>query len=87
MNAVVKPTKLETIFDHNITDVEFEEILGEPETLDEYLYSLSQDSAYAHLYFLYELREDMETAKLYLNKIKDDRYRKGLSIASCILSN
>lgn len=87
MSAVLKPQTLETIFDHNVTDAEFEELLGEPENLDEYLYALSQDSAYAHLYFLYDLRGDDKTAKEFLNKIQDKNYRRDISLSGCVTNN
>lgn len=86
MSAVLKPEKLETIFNHEVTEAEFEELLGEPESLDDYLYALSQDSAYAHLYFLYDLRGDSQTAKAFLAKIQDKNYRRDISLSGCMVS-
>ena len=86
MNAVVKPEKIETIFDHHVTASELIELFDFEENLDDYLYALSQDSAYAHLYFLYHLRNDNDVATGYLNKIQNATYRRDVSM-SCFLNS
>jgi hypothetical protein len=84
MSAVLKPKKLETIFDHNATASELEDLLGYSESESDYLNALSSDDAYADLYFLYSARGDEKTAKAYLDKIKDASYRMNISLPSCV---
>jgi hypothetical protein len=75
MNAVIKESRVETIFDHNISIAELENVLGAEETYDEYIQSTSADEAYVDLFFLYELRNDHQQSKLFLNKVSDSKYR------------
>jgi hypothetical protein len=83
MNAVLKPEKLETIFDHHVTKEELIDLFEEEESFDDYCFSLGQNSAYAHLYFLYHLRNDEKTAVSFLNKISDVSYRQSISFSCC----
>ena len=67
MSAVLNHPKLETIFDHGITDAEILALTdGYPESREEYLYALDQDSAYADLYRLYSIRNDANKAAFFL---------------------
>jgi len=84
MSAVLKTEQLETIFDHGVTMAELIQLFGETEDVDNYLYALSQDSAYADLYFLYMARDDSKTALSFLNKIQNPRYKLSVSLPSCV---
>ena len=61
MSAIIKSEHIETIFDHGVTDVEMLELTdGYPESKEEYIYGLDQDSAYADLHRLYIMRNDAD---------------------------
>lgn len=83
MNAVLKPQSIETIFDHDITDDEFEELFDFLESQSDYEFQLSQSDAYVDLHHLYELRDNGKMAKFYLNKL-DEKTKKRVSMRCCV---
>jgi hypothetical protein len=64
---------METVFDHNITDKEWENICGVDKKL--YLEILDDDHANRDVALLYFLRGDTKKVKHYANKIKDNLTR------------
>ncbi len=85
MSTVLKTQAIETIFDHGVTKAELDDLLGAPETPEEYFAAIDQDAAYADLYFLYSARGNKQTAASFLAKIKNSRYRNNISLPSCLL--
>lgn len=83
MNAVVKAQHIETIFDHNITNDEFEELFDFLESQSDYEFQLNQSDAYVDLHHLYELRDNEKMAKFYLNKL-DEKTKKRVSMRCCM---
>jgi|GEM_PF-936213 len=84
MSAILKPEPLETIFDHGITDDELWQLTdGNPEPLDEYLYGLSQDSAYADLYRLYGIRGNTDRALYFMEQIQDQGFKFQFKARPC----
>jgi hypothetical protein len=83
MNAVLKPQHIETIFDHDITDDEFEELFDFLESQSDYEFALSQTDAFVHLHRLYELRGNEKLAKFYLNQL-DEKTKKRVSMRCCV---
>jgi hypothetical protein len=83
MNTVLKPQHIETIFDHNITDDEFEELFDFLESQPDYEFQLGQSDAYVDLHHLYELRGNEKMAGFYLNKL-DEKTKKRVSMRCCI---
>jgi hypothetical protein len=75
---------METIFDHNPTPEELADICGETTTRENHLSWHNQDSLYSEIYWLYELRGDMATAKNYLVKIKDPQRRFNTQLKDCL---
>lgn len=63
--------KIETIFDHNVTEDEIELLFGMTGYTEEYLQKKPQDRNYAHIYCLYLIRKDEMTAMKYFNLIPD----------------
>lgn len=63
--------KIETIFDHNVTEEEIELLFGMTGYTEEYLQKKTQDRNYAHIYCLYLIRKDEMTAMKYFNLIPD----------------
>lgn len=61
--------KIETVFDHNITEKEMEAILGSSSFTRERLCCFSQNSNYAMIYNLYLFRKDKEKAQIYADKM------------------
>ncbi len=82
MNAVVQPQKIETIFDHHITEDEFKQLFDFEESQEDYEYTLSQTDAYVDLHYLYELRGNLERAQFYLNQL-DEKTRNQLTMRCC----
>ena len=78
MSASLNNQKIETVFDHGITQSEMDSLFGGEESFTEYYSELSINDAYADLYFLYEIRNNHNQATIFLNKINDDNYRKHL---------
>jgi hypothetical protein len=77
--------KVETIFDHNITEKELDEFFSDPEdpwrTKEGYLRDMLDDEpAYDtikwHISRLYFDRKDIKKAYKYANKIIDQQYRQ-----------
>ena len=83
MSAVLKTEHLETIFDHAITDNEFEILFGFLETQADYVFALDHTDADIDLYQLYQLRGDVKTAALYLQKL-DTETRKRITLHCCL---
>jgi len=83
MSAVLKTDKLETIFDHDISDNEFEMLFGFLETQADYEFALDHTDADIDLYQLYQLRGDIKMAALYLQKL-DIETRKRITIHCCL---
>lgn len=83
MNAVVQPTKIETIFDHHVTEDEFKQLFDFEESQEDYEYALSQTDAYVDLHYLYELRGNLERAQFYLNQL-DEKNRNQLTMRCCL---
>lgn len=69
--------KLESIFDHDITNNEAKKIFGWSKITDElkdwYLKKKNQDSCFLDLNTLYEIRGKMEVAQGFLEKCKDQK--------------
>jgi len=64
--------KIETIFDHNMTDEE-RGYMCVYDTLEELLESgMSQDDCYLDIAILYKWRGDEETSQKYLNKMSEE---------------
>jgi hypothetical protein len=84
MSAVIKEKHIETIFDYDVTDDELEELLGGIESVNDYLSVTSQDTAYADLFFLHQIRDNKARAQFFLNQITDDNYRRAISFPSCV---
>jgi hypothetical protein len=73
---------VETIFDHNITEAEIAVILPSVITKEQHLsFGGNEDSEFGLIHNLYSFRGDDVTAKAYLAKIKDLRYR--FNVGSC----
>lgn len=75
---------METIFDHNVTGVELEVLNSfipsrAIRTREKYMVNVDTDKVNADLYYLYTLRGEQKVAELYLNKIKDPKYKYFLS--------
>ncbi|MDR1600939.1 MAG: hypothetical protein LBS42_00725 [Tannerella sp.] len=77
--------KIETIFDHNITEEELDEFFSDPEdpyrTKEGYLSEMlsekpSYDSIKWHIARLYWYRKDMKKAYKYTYEIEDPQYRQ-----------
>ncbi|MFI3195121.1 MAG: hypothetical protein QX195_04800 [Methylococcaceae bacterium] len=81
MSAVLKENYVETIFDHGVTDAELSELMLESK--NDYLYSVDQDTAYVDLYWLYDLRGDVNKAHKYLDSIQDSKYRNSVTMTCC----
>lgn len=68
--------KMETVFDHGITEEEHENLFGVAiPKADAPRVSMAKDAENGSLYRLYSLREDHDTAKGFLNKIKSESYK------------
>jgi hydroxymethylpyrimidine pyrophosphatase-like HAD family hydrolase len=48
MNAIVKPEKIETIFNHQVTKEEFKQLFDFEESQEDYEFALSQTDAYIY---------------------------------------
>ena len=84
MSAVLKPEKIETIYDHGVTESEILALTnGYPETQEEYFEALSQDGAYADLFRLYRLRGNKDKASYYLERIEDPAFKNQFKMRPC----
>lgn len=63
--------KIETIFDHNVTEEEIEILFGMTGYTEEYLQKKPQDRNYAHIYRLYLIRKEESIAMKYFDLIPD----------------
>lgn len=63
--------KIETIFDHNVTEEEIIELFGISGFTKEDFLEDSQEDNYAHIYCLYLIRKDEITAMKYFHLIPD----------------
>ena len=63
--------KIETIFDHNVTEEEIEILFGMTGYTEEDFINNSQEDNYAHIYCLYLIRKDEATAMKYFDLIPD----------------
>ena len=66
---------METIFDHGITDEEFDLLFGEYRTKEDIKAIKSQDEHYALIASLYAFRDDPAKMDEYIEKIKDPQLR------------
>lgn len=84
-SATIKKHKtIETIFDHSITKDELVMINGGySEAYEDYITGIDRDSANADIYNLYKIRGDRNTAMIYLNKIKDQRFKRQFIMRPC----
>lgn len=88
MNAVRKPAKIETIYDHAVTQDEILALTGGyPETREEYFEVLSRDSALVGLFKLYRLRGDAGKAGQYLNQIEDAQLKAQFMVRPCCVGH
>ncbi|MDD5036678.1 MAG: hypothetical protein PHE55_18215 [Methylococcaceae bacterium] len=79
--------KIETIYDHGVTQYELKKLNFDNETKDEYLYALSQDSAYVGLFLLYRMRKNPEKASYYLEQVQDVQLRNQFKMRPCCAVN
>lgn len=63
--------KIETIFDHNVTEEEIELLFGMTGYAEEHFINDSQEDNFVHIYCLYLIRKDEITAMKYFNLIPD----------------
>lgn len=81
MSAVLQEKPIETIYDHNPTALELEELTCLTE--EEYQQFVSQDTAFAELYWLYDMRGDHDKAAKYLGMIQDKLYKISITMNCC----
>lgn len=78
---------METIYDHDVTEQELNILyFDDPDTQDEYLVGLSQDSAYADLVSLYRMRGDDARAKSFLDRIQNRELRQQFRMIPCCVA-
>lgn len=63
--------KIETVFDHNITDEEWKKVRGMSSNL--YLSTIDQETAFYDIAALFYLRGDKKKTGEYANKLSPDR--------------
>ena len=84
MNPVLKTNKLETIFEHGVTDNELSTLFyGAPEPENEYRDGLSHDGLLVDIVRLYQLRGNTDAANRYLSLIEDASIRSELATRGC----
>lgn len=66
--------RMESIFDHNVTDGELEYLFVKYRNKDDYETFTKSHGKYADLYLLYNLRGDITKAKYYLDKVVSEVY-------------
>ena len=74
---------METIFDHDPTDEEFDPLLGSGDKRDskeEYIEFLDQDSSCRDIFRLLWSRGEYDLADSYLSKIHDHEYRRDVGL-------
>jgi hypothetical protein len=78
---------METIYDHGVTEQELNTLyFDDPDTKDEYLTGLSQDSAYADLVRLYRVRNDDAQADFFVNHIQNRELRQQFKMIPCCVA-
>lgn len=78
---------METIYDHGVTTQELNTLyFDDPDTKDEYLIGLSQDSAYADLVRLYRVRENDTQADFFVNRIQNQELRQQFKMIPCCVA-
>jgi hypothetical protein len=78
---------METIYDHGVTEQELNVLyFDDPDTQDEYLTGLSQDSAYADLVRLYRMRGDDAQAETFVNRIQNRELRQQFRMIPCCVA-
>lgn len=84
MNAILKPKKLETIFDHQVTEDELKKLLyGDTESFEEYTQFLDQDASYADISRLFRIRGNNQTALKYISLIKNEQLKMQFMTVPC----
>lgn len=68
-------SKIETIFDHNVTKEELITMLGYSDYTPELFKEFSQEDNYVHIFYLYLLRKDEANSKKYLGYIPDSDFK------------
>lgn len=63
--------KIETIFDHNVTEEEIELLFGMTGYTEEHFINDSQEDNFAHIYRLYLIRKEESIAMKYFDLIPD----------------
>ncbi len=88
MSAVLKPEKIETIYDHGATIEELNQLFyGNPETPEDYLLGLSNDSLLVDIVRLYQLRGQADTANRYASLIKDSSIQAEFATKGCCVAH
>ncbi len=78
---------METIYDHDVTEQELNVLyFGDPDSKDEYLAGLSQDSAYADLVTLYQMRGDDAQAEVFISRIQNRELRQQFKMTPCCVA-
>ena len=78
---------METIYDHGVTEQELNILyFGDPDTRDEYMIGLSQDSAYADLASLYRIRDNDARAESFIDRIQDKELRQQFKMIPCCVA-
>lgn len=83
MSAVVKDEKIETVFDHGISEAEMINLFGFVEAREIYNDRLSNDFALGDLYLLYHMRGDEKSANAFLNKMSSAAAKADITRAGC----
>ena len=78
---------METIYDHGVTEQELDVLyFDDPDSKDDYLAGLSQDSAYADLVRLYRMRDDDARVENFINRIKNRELRQQFKMTPCCVA-
>ncbi len=78
---------METIYDHGVTEQELDVLyFDDPDSKDDYLAGLSQDSAYADLVRLYRMRDDDARVENFINRIQNRELRQQFKMTPCCVA-
>ena len=78
---------METIYDHGVTEQELDVLyFDDPDSKDDYLAGLSQDSAYADLVRLYRMRDDDARIENFINRIQNRELRQQFKMTPCCVA-
>lgn len=78
---------METIYDHGVTEQELDVLyFDDPDSKDDYLAGLSQDSAYADLVRLYRMRDDDAQIENFINHIQNRELRQQVKMTPCCVA-